>query len=444
MEKDMGTALEQIKATLSKNGRFGRWLVIEKALANAQAALGVIPAEAAERIAANASTDCLAIEKYDEFYAKTGHPMVSLLRLLEDAAGPEAGQYIHLGATTQDIIDTATVLSMKKTMELAETKLSSILSAVCDLAENYADTPMMGRTHNVQALPITFGYKAAVWAGELERCLERIRESKKRVLALQLSGAVGSMVSFGENGMAIQEKMAAELGLSVPEISWHASRDRMAEFAADMALIGVALGRIAKEVYLLMGSEFGELSEYWGEGRVGSSTMPHKVNPTNTQHMIGKSTALRYLSAQVQELALVDHERNMQHSIEEEKAMGEICLAVAELLDRGEELLSTLVVNEENMLRNLNLLGGLTQSEHIMFELGKEIGKQNAHRVVNRIAIDAFQNHKNFEEELGKDAEVSAVLGKEKIHACLDPMHYIGQCPEMARSVAKQIREKLA
>lgn len=440
----MEKALGKMQALLSRDGMFNRWLSVEKALANAQAKLGIVPSEVAEKIAEYADVSKLEIEKYDEIYQKTGHPMVSMLKLLEAAIGGKAGQYIHLGATTQDIIDTAVVLAVKETIEIAEKKLVSITKAACDLAERYAGTPMMGRTHNVQALPITFGYKAAIWASELYRCLERVRESRNRVPALQLSGAVGSMVSFGEDGFAIQKLMAEELGLLVPDICWHASRDRYGEFAADMALIGCALGRIAREVYLLMGTEFGELSEYWGEGRVGSSTMPHKVNPTSTQHMIGKATGLRYLSAEVQELMLVDHERNMQHSIEEQKAVEEICLYVTELLDRGEELLSTLVVNEENMLNNVNKLGGLTQSEHIMLELGKKIGKQNAHEIVNKIAVRSFQEHLNFENELINHKEVAEVLGAQNIHDLLDPLKYMGKCPEMARTTAGEIRERLA
>lgn len=441
--KKVENALNKIKKTISREGMFECWLCVEAALAKAQGSLGIIPEEASRQIQKSCHVECLDIERYDMLYQKTGHPMVAMLKLLEEAVGKEAGQYIHLGATTQDIIDTATVLAMKEMMETAEQKLASILRCCCRLAEDYAEVPMMGRTHNIQALPITFGYKAAVWADEFLRCYVRIRESEKRILALQMSGAVGSMVSFGNDGEAIQKRMAEELGLSVPAVSWHASRDRMGEFASVMSLIGCALGRCAQEIYLLMGTEIGELSEYWGEGRVGSSTMPHKVNPTNTQHIKGITTRLRYLSAEIQELMLVDHERNMQHSIEEQKAVEEICVCVAEVLDRGEELLDTLVVNKENMKRNLYLLGGLTQSEHIMLELGRKIGKQNAHRLVNKIAVDSFQNHLSFEEELKKNEEIVSNLGTENIHNLLDPMQYIGKCPEIAKKVAGKIRSEL-
>ena len=429
----MRKILPEIEEILSEKGLFSRWLMVEKALANAQAALDIIPQKAADDISANAKVECLELEKYNEIYEKTGHPMVSLLRLLEKAAGEESGQYIHLGATTQDIIDTGMVLGLKEMLGRTEEKLCSILTSVCNLTEKYADTPMMGRTHNIQALPITFGYKAAVWGSELGRCLDRIRECKERVLVLQLSGAVGSMVSFGENGVHIQQLMAKELELNVPDICWHACRDRYVEFANDMAYIGGALARIANEVYLLMGTEFGELSEYWGEGRVGSSTMPHKVNPTSTQHMQAKATHLRYHSAQITELSLVDHERNMQHFIGERKLMEEICIYAAELLDRGDELLETLVVNTDKMKENIELLGGLTQSEHVMLALGKKIGKQHAHHIINEIAVRSFKEKKNFEEELCKDERVNCVLIPEEIHDLLDPMKYIGKCPEMAR-----------
>lgn len=438
----MEKMLPRIQTILSRSGQFSRWLQVEKALASAQAAIGVIPEEVAVKISKKAVVECLEMERYDEIYEKTGHPMVSLLRLLEYAIGGSAGQYIHLGATTQDIIDTAMVLAMKSTMEEADRVLVEMLRFACDMSEKYADTAMMGRTHNVQALPITFGYKAAVWASELDRCLERLRESRERILAVQLSGAVGSMVSFGKDGAKIQKLMAEELGLSVPSICWHASRDRYGEFAAQMALIGTCVGRIAQEVYSLMGTEYGELSEYWGEGRVGSSTMPHKVNPTSTQHIIAKATHLRYASAEIMEFMLVDHERNMQHFIGERTKMEQICLYVAEVLDRGAELLGTMVVNEENMSRNLNMLGGLTQAENIMLELGKTIGKQNAHGIVGKIAVNAFMEHKNFEEELCANKEVTDVLPPEQIHELLDPLKYIGECPRMARETAEEIRKK--
>ncbi len=438
----MTLILPQVRELFSRDGRFKRWLRVEAALANAQAKLGIIPEHIARDIDEAAHVEKLDLGRYDELYERTGHPMMAMLRLLEVAAGPESGQYIHLGATTQDIMDTAMVLALKEMFDLTRSKLVSIQNSVLNLCEKHADTPMIGRTHNVQALPITFGYKAAVWADELERCIQRLDQSRERILALQLSGAVGSMVSFGNDGPAIQEKMAEELGINVPAISWHASRDRLAEFVGNLALIGGCLGRIAQEVYLLMGTEFGELSEPWAEGKVGSSTMPHKVNPTSTQHMMSLARDIRYHNAAVLEMMCVDHERNIMHFVGEREHIEECCVAAGELLDRADELMAGLQVNEANMLANLNRLGGLTQSENVMLELGHKIGRQHAHELVNKIAVGAFLNGKNFEEELKKNKTVMDALDPEHIHDLLDPMQYIGACPELARQIARKLRKE--
>lgn len=437
----MNPILPEVELLFSRDGRFERWLTVEAALAKAQAELGIIPGHIAQDIVAAAHVEKLELSRYDELYAKTGHPMVSMLRLLEAAAGPESGQYIHLGATTQDVMDCAMILAFQRMFELTRAKLVSIQQSVLNLCEAYADTPMMGRTHNVQALPITFGYKAAVWADELERCIQRLDESRERILVIQMSGAVGSMVSFGKNGSAIQTSMARELGLSVPNVCWHVSRDRLAEFTGQLALIGGCLGRIAQEVYLLMGSEIGELAEPWSDGTVGSSTMPHKINPTSTQHMMSLARDIRYHNAAVLEMMWVDHERNIMHFVGERQHLEDCCTAAAQLLDRADVLLGGLQVNPDNMLANLNRLGGLTQSERVMLELGKKIGKQHAHQLVNEIAVDCFHNGKNFEEELKKNETVASELGTDIVHDLLDPIKYIGDCPDIARRVAGSLRK---
>lgn len=437
----MKEILPEVSALFSQEGRFARWLRVEAALAAAQGALGVIPTQAAADIAAAAHVEQLALEQYDQLYEKTGHPMVSLLHLLEEKAGPESGQFVHLGATTQDVMDTAMALALKDVLRLTTAKLTGIQSAVLHLCERYADTPMIGRTHNIQALPISFGYKAAIWADELERCIQRLGESTARIPTLQLSGAVGSMVSFGADGSAIQSHMVAALGLAIPSISWHASRDRLAEFTGQMALIGGCLGRIAREIYLLMGTEIGELSEPYGTGTVGSSTMPHKVNPTTTQHMMSLARDIRYHHAAVLEMMWVDHERDIMHFVGERQHVENCCIAMGELLDRAFSLLSGLQINAAAMLRNLTHLGGLTQSEHVMLELGRHIGKQRAHALVNEIAVTSFQQGRCFEDALKENKIVMGALDESQIHTLLDPLQYLGQCPMLARHIAKTLKK---
>lgn len=437
----MKPILPEISAVFGREGRFERWLQVEAALAGAQAKLGIIPSEIAEDIRSAAHVEKLDLARYDEYYARTGHPMVAMLKLLEAAAGPQSGQYIHLGATTQDVMDTAMVLALKTMFSAMAEKLAAIRNSAAALAEKYADTPMMARTHNIQALPITFGFKAAVWADELDRCIRRMEESRERILALQMSGAVGSMVSFGDDGPAIQREMAAEIEISVPNITWHASRDRLAEFSGQLALIGGCLGRVAQEVYLLMGTEFGELAEPWEDGRVGSSTMPHKINPTSAQHMMSLARDIRYHHAAVLEMMWVDHERNIMHFVGEREHMEAACVAAAELLDRADVMMAGMQVNEAGMLANLNRLGGLTQSERVMLELGRKIGKQHAHELINHIAVDAFRSGKNFEEELKKNEVVADALGADRIHDLLDFNQYIGACPELARKIARDLKD---
>ena len=430
----------EIVNMFSREGMFERWLQVEAALAKAQASLSMIPARAARDIIDQAKLENLDLARYDALYEKTGHPMVAMLKLLEEAAGPESGQFIHLGATTQDIMDTALMLAIKRMSAILQDKLKSMMHSIADLSEKYADTPMMGRTHNIQALPITFGYKTAIWGDEMARALDRLNQSQKRILVGQMSGAVGSMVSFAEQGDAVLSLLTEDLGLQATDICWHAARDRFAEFSCQLALLAGLLGRIAQEIYLLMGSEVAELSEPWQAGRVGSTAMPHKINPTSSQHMMSLARDIRYHTGAILEMMWVDHERNIMHFVGERQHMESACVAAGELLDRADDLLAELVVNEKNMLNNLYRLGGLTQSEHVMRELGKKIGTQRAHEIVSEIAVFAYQNNQNFGELLQQNDDIRQHIGADKIRSLLDPLPYIGKCPEFARQVASKLR----
>jgi adenylosuccinate lyase len=436
--------LPEAMQLFSREGLFSRWLTVEAALARAQARLQVIPEQVARDIEDNARVEKLDLARYDELYEKTGHPMVAMLKLLEAAAGPSSGQFIHLGATTQDVMDTALMLALQKTADILQKKLQSILLSTAGLCERYADTPMMGRTHNIHALPITFGYKTAVWADEVMRAQDRLEQSRSRVLALQMSGAVGSMVSFDGQGDATQRLIADELGLAVPDICWHASRDRLAEFTGQLALLAGLFSRIAQEVYLLMGSEIAELSEPWTSGTIGSSAMPHKINPTTSQHMMSLARDIRYHHSAVLEMMTVDHERNIMHFIGERQHVEAACIAAAELLDRADDLLASLVVHEKNMLLNIDKLGGLTQSEHVMRELGKAIGKQRAHELVGEIAVHAYQEHLNFADLLKHHDGVTQHILAEKIDQLLDPLPTIGDCQALALRIAEKARIRIA
>ena len=432
---------ETLTTTLfSDRARFQRWLDVEASLARAQGSLGLIPELAAESISSKARVDLLDLTRYQDLYRESGHPMVAFLRTFQPIVGGEAGQFVHMGATTQDIMDTATMIALRDAHGAFYRSLWRIEGSLLDLAEQHADTVMVGRTHGVQALPITFGYKVAIWAREIRRNIERLEQCGERMFVLQLSGAVGTMAAFGPRGPKIQALVAQDLGLSVPDICWHASRDRFAEFANLLALVGGALGRIAQEIYLLMATEVDELREPWESGVVGSSTMPHKVNPQACQTMMSLARRLRYDAAFVTEVMVVDHERNLEHFLGEMEALERACRAMGELLAIAERVARGLTVNTTMMRRNLHLLKGLLLSESVMIELGRHVGKQTAHEIVYEDAMATIQGDASFLDVLLADPRVNEYLAKDEVELLLDPDRYVGLAAQMARDAVSLSR----
>jgi adenylosuccinate lyase len=436
------TPEQAMQAIFSDNARFQRWLDVEASLAKAQAALGIIPKEAAEAISRKARVELLDLVRYKEKYLETAHPMVALLRLFQPIVEGGAGQYVHLGATTQDIMDTSTILALKGAQGVIFESLRRIELALLSLAEEHADTIMAGRTHGVQALPITFGYKAAIWAREVRRSIERLKECRNRVLVVQLSGAVGTMAAFGLSGPEIQSLVAKDLGLGAPDISWHASRDRLVEFVNILVLIALALGRMAQEVYRLMATEVGEVCEPWQRGVVGSSTMPHKVNPRISENMVSFARKIRYAAAFVTEVAMVDHERNLEHFLGEMEKLEESCRNMGGLLTYGEDMAANMTVDAYRMRKNLGLTNGLMLSEAVMIELGKKIGKQSAHEVVYEDAMKAIKERVDFAQVLLEDTRVNQHLSEADLDKLLNPMEYIGLAPLMARNMVSLSRKE--
>jgi len=436
------TPEEAMNQIFSEKARFQRWLDVEASLARIQASLSIIPKEAADAIGRKANAELLDLKRYKEMYQQTGHPMVAMLRLFQPIVEGGFGQYIHLGATTQDIMDTAMMLALKKAHEITYESLRRIELDLLNMAEQHADTLMVGRTHAVQALPITFGYKVAIWAREIRRDIQRLKECRGRIFVVQLCGAVGTMAAFGSKGPEIQSLVAKDLGLGDSDISWHASRDRLAEFANLLVLIGAALGRIGQEVYLLMATEVGEVCEPWQKGVVGSSTMPHKVNPQIAQNMRDLARKLRYNASFVTEAMMVDHERNLDHFLGEREKMEESCLIMGELLTYGEDMAKNMTVNPGRMKTNLGLLKGLLLSESVMIELGKKMGKQSAHEVIYEDAMKSMKEEVDFKQVLIEDPRVSQHLTQSEIDRLLSPEEYIGLAPRMARDMVSLSRKE--
>ena len=441
MDDKYGSIEERVSGLFTTEARLQTWLDVEAALAQCQAQLGIIPEDAAVQIAAAAKIENIDMDEYQLRYKKTKHPLVPLLDLLKQAAGP-AGEYVHLGATTHDVVDIAKMVMMKQVWDITEQVLLDIEGELVRLMEAHSGTLMAGRTHNIQALPITFGFKAAVWASEIGRDIQRLRESRERVFAVTFSGASGTMSSFDGKGAQLESMLASHFGLSVPDLCWHAARDRVAELAGILAIIGGTLGRIAQEVYLLMGTETGELSEGYTEGLVGSSAMPHKINPINSQHIMGDSRTLRYDAAHCLECMRIDHEHNLIHVDDERTTLEHMGVTMADLLHRSWEMISTLYVNKERMRRNLDLLKGAVESEAVMLALGKKIGKMTAKGIVTELAVRAVREDVPLAQLLKEDQRVSGHLTSEEIDQLLDPAPYGKDAAAIALSYAAKVRAR--
>lgn len=420
------------------NMRVQAWYDVEVALAKAQSKLGIIPTQAYEEIARKAYVENVDVQKIGKGISETAHPIVPAIRALEEICEGGAGEFIHYGATTQDIMDTGLILQIKKAWPLLKRDLEATRDALKVLAKKYRSTPMVGRTHGQQALPLTFGYKCAVWVDELNRHLERQSEAKPRILSGNITGAVGTMAAFGGRGQETQREALQYLGLTVPNICWHSSRDRICELANLLTQVAASLGKIAREVYALQQVEFGEVAEPHHHGKVGSSTMPHKRNPATVELAIGLSRLIRAQQVAITDAAFQEHERYSALLRIELAAVPEMMIYSGALLSKMRTVLEKLEVFPTRMRQNLDLLGGLLLSEKIMLALGEKIGKQTAHEVVYEIAMSSFEKEIPFKEALMSDQRVSNHLDEEEIVELLNPEAYIGESEEIVDKVLEK------
>ena len=401
-------------------------MTVEAALARVQARLGVIPQEACDEINRKARVELLDEAEYRRQYAVTNHPLVCLIRTYAAICEGGAGEYLHFGTTTQDIIDTATMLQLKQAYELIQEKLERLRERVAQLARQYRDTVMIGRTNDQQALPITLGFKMATWVDELSRSAERLRESKDRIFVGSFFGAVGTLASLEEKGLDIQRGLMEELGLGDSRIMWFTSRDRLAELVSNLCIMTATLGRIANEVYNGQRSEVNELAEGFAPGKVGSSTMPHKRNPFIPGEIVSYSRLSR--STMMDALTSMEgtNERDVRTiGLENEYLARSFCLADA-ALDRSILLMRDLEVHENGIRRNLDLLGGLIYAEALMMRLSRDYGRLEAHEIIYELAQRAISENTDFRALLLSDPRTASKLTGEELDDIMDPAHYTG------------------
>ncbi len=434
-----GTAA--MRAVFGEAAFLGRCIEVEAALARAQARLGIIPAEAAEAISAAAARLAaeparLDLDRLKRETATVGYPILPLVRQLADAAGP-AGRYLHWGATTQDIMDSAAVLQIRAGLELIEADLDAVRRHLAALARQYRDTPMAGRTHLQHALPVTFGYKAAVWLAALDRHAARLKELRPRVLSVQFGGAAGTLASLGAGEAALRStaELARELGLAEPAITWHVARDGIVETVQFLALLGGSLGKIAFDVMLMSATEFGEAAEPFVAGRGSSSTMPQKRNPISCELILAAAKALRQQAGLALDAMVSDFERATGPWHVEWIAVPEAFGYAAGALHQSAFMLGGLIVDPKRMAQNLGMTHGLIVAEAVMMGLAPHTGRNEAHDLVYDACRAAIEQDKPLADILLGMPEVAGPLGAERIRALTDPANYLGAAQAMVDRV---------
>ena len=403
-----------------------KWLDYEAALARAEAALGLIPTAAADEITRKAKAALFNTDDIKRGVDKTVHPLVSVIWQLSELCEGDAGGYVHWGATTQDVMDTALMLQVKEAYPVFESALAALLQALAALARDYRDTPMAGRTHGQQALPITFGFKVAVWASEVKRHQERFAAARARILVGEFGGAVGTLASVSDQGMDINARLMQELGLGVPDIAWHTARDRFTEFALNTAMVVATMGKIAHEIIDLQKTEFGEVEEPFEMGKIGSSTMPQKRNPMLCEAILALARLTRGHTTTAVDAMMHEHERDWSSFQMEWAYLPELCIMAHGALELTQRVVSGLIVYPDNMLRNLNSGHGLLLAERMMLTLGKHIGRQHAHDIIYEAAMAAFETRTPFADILKRDARVTDFISPNEIDDLLDPVQYTG------------------
>lgn len=430
----------ELKAIFNDANRVQKWYDFEAALAIEQAEMGIIPRAAADDIAANASVGKVDLAGIGAGIRSIKHPLIPALKAVEKLCRDGHGEYIHFGPTTQDVLDTGVVLQMKEAHAIYLRDMKAIGRALCRLAHEHRATPMVGRSHGVQALPITFGHKAAVWLSEMGRHHDRMRELEPRVFVGGMVGAVGTQASYGPRAAELEKRLMKRLGLGVADINWQPARDRFAEYVNALALMGQTLGKIANEIVNLEHTELGELFEPFSEGKVGSSTMPHKRNPSSCEAVVGVSRAIRYNAGLMLECMVIEHERDGSSWRAEWKTLPESCLMAGALLATMKYVLEGLHVDVSRMRGNLDMLGGFLLSERVMFALSDTVGKQTAHDLVYEASMHGIENGVSFEQALMLNDRVRAAMKPEALRAVLDPTTYIGRAPEIVDGVVAAAR----
>ena len=410
------------------------YLDVEAALARAQSKLGIIPKEAGDKITHAANIKIIDWEILKKRTEVVGYPILPVVEQLSKNVADDYGQFCHWGATTQDIMDTADVLQMKKGLELLFADLNAIFLSLSKIIKEHINTPMAGRTHLQHALPIPFGYKAATWLSGIDRHIERLKEIQNRLYNISFFGAAGTLASLGEkDGLNTQVELAKELSLNVPDVRWHSIRDNFTETTGWLALVGSSLGKIAYYIMLMMQTETQEVSEPFLHGRGSSSTMPQKRNPISSEVILACSKILREYHSSMLDAMVLDHERATGQWQVEWSSIPNAFIIASASISSAKFLLEGLEVSPENMIKNMDKTKGLIVAESVMMSLASHLGRQVAHDLVYDCCRKSLKENVPFLDSLLSVKEISNIFDKQELKKIISPTNYLGASPAMAQ-----------
>lgn len=436
-----GTA--EMRRIFDEKNRLEKMLKVEASLAWAHSEVGNIPKEDATKIEEKASTKYVKLNRVKEIEYEIRHDVMALVKALAEVCG-SSGAYVHLGATSSDILDTATALQLKEAIVLIEKRLSVLESVLLTRAEKFKESIMMGRTHGQHALPTTLGFKFAVWTREVARSIQRLTDCRERLLVGKMSGAVGTQAGLGPKALKIQHLVMKKLGIEASDISTQINqRDRYAEFTCIIAIAASTVDNMASEIRELQRPEIGEAFEPFGRKQVGSSTMPHKRNPIICERICGLAKILRSLVSAALENIPTWHERDLTQSSCERFVIPEECILIDYILVLITRVMEGLEVDEERMLHNMELTQGRMMSEAVMLSLGNRgMGRQKAHELVRELAIKSHTEQRPFKIALLENYVVQKLLNKKEIEEILNPRNYLGTTLQQIEQVVKKTRNE--
>jgi len=435
---------KEMRDIFTEEAKLQNWLTVEVALARAHARLGHIPQSAASEIGKKASVSFVKLDRVKAIENEIHHDLMAMVRALTEVCEGDAGKYVHYGATSYDIEDTALAIQLQAALNIIEQVLLNARDVLVKLAEHTRNLVCVGRTHGQHAVPTTLGLKFAIFACEFQRHLDRLKQARARICVGQMTGAVGTQASFGHDAINLQQIVMDDLGLAPVMVSNQViQRDRHAEIVFCLSLIACTGEKIAKEIRNLQRTEINEIREPFKEKQVGSSTMPQKRNPHKCERICSLARVIRAAVAPALENISLEHERDLTNSAAERIIFPESFILTDYLLRQLNEVLTGLEIDKDNIKRNLSLTGGLIMSEHVMLSLVEHgIGRQEAHEIMRTASLEAFKNHKPFKEILMKHPKISSIMTEHDLDACLDPNKYIGTAVEQVDRVISDLRRQ--